>query len=92
MRGAIFVVLLLAGCAASSPVFDRAFGQATRDALAAQIADVGAAERNAGQVVFGLDGPAAVEAVNRYQKSGAEPPAPQNVFAIGLGGEAAGQK
>lgn len=72
----------LAGCAATTPQWDQHFGDATRIALARQIV-APAAARNADPVA-GLDGRAAAQAQQQYQKSFSAA-APANNFVIGDG-------
>jgi len=73
---------LLAACSATTPQWDAHFGDATRIAMARQII-APAAARNADPVA-GMDGRAAAQAQQRYQKSFAEP-APNNAAIIGAG-------
>lgn len=67
---------------ASTPGWDARFGSATRLALAGQVLDVEAGRE--GAPVTGIDGHAAQQAYQRYQKSFSEPP-PRPVFIIGDG-------
>ncbi|MCC2974689.1 hypothetical protein [Massilia sp. IC2-476] len=61
----------LQGCAQTTPQWDRQFGSATRDNLAAQVLDpAAAANRNP---ATGIDGRAAKGAHDRYQQSFAQP-------------------
>lgn len=78
-------VILMAGCVSSSPSFDDQFGQSVPTLRAQQIANPQAAIENQERAVTGMDGRAAREAVDRYYKSFREPPAPTNVFTIGVG-------
>jgi len=73
---------LLTACAATTPQWDAHFGDATRIAMGRQIIAPEAA-RNADPVA-GMDGRAAAQAQQRYQKSFAEP-APNNAAIIGAG-------
>jgi len=73
---------LLAACSATTPQWDAHFGDATRIAQAQQII-APAAARNADPVA-GMDGRAAAQAQQHYQKSFAEP-ASGNGGAIGAG-------
>lgn len=73
---------LLAGCATSTtPQYDSRFGQALRDAKAAQTLN----PTPTGTTAQGLDGKAAREAMDRYQDSFKTPPVPVNVINIGSG-------
>lgn len=67
---------------ASTPGWDARFGSATRLALAGQVLDVEAGRQ--GAPVAGIDGHAAQQVYQRYQKSFSEPP-PRPVFIIGDG-------
>lgn len=73
----------LGGCAATTPDWDQAFGDATRSALAQQISHPEAGQSRA--PVAGLSGPAASAAYARYLKSLGEP-APPAPFIIGVSG------
>ena len=75
----------LAGCAPASPQFDRAFGETVPALRAQQTLNPDAPLANQNKSVDGVDGRAAREAMNRYYKSFAEPPAQTNVFNIGVG-------
>jgi type IV pilus biogenesis protein CpaD/CtpE len=70
------------GCAQTTPQWDRQFGSATRDNLAAQVLDpAAAANRNP---AVGIDGRAAKGAHDRYQSSFAQPEsAPLALINIG---------
>ncbi|MBI5278021.1 MAG: hypothetical protein HY854_16345 [Burkholderiales bacterium] len=79
--------LLAAGCATeqASPV-DANFGRAVNGAKAAQVADPAAATRS--RPAATTDGQAARSAVELYEKTYTQPPAPGAVFNIGIGGGA----
>ena len=79
------LVATLAGCAPTSPEFDRTFGETVPLLRAQQTLNANASVDNQKKSVDGVDGRAAREAINRYHKSFAEPPAPTNVFNIGVG-------
>jgi hypothetical protein len=81
--------VVLAGCAAQSPVLDRKFGAAVQAARAMQAIDPEAG-RTSG-AVDGIDGPAAAAAMERYRASFKTPPASVNVFNIGVGSSAGGR-
>ena len=72
----VATTLLLAGCASSTPQWDRSFGHAVRANLAAQTIDPQAG-RAAG-VAEGMDGKAALNAQKSYARSfgSGEPAAP----------------
>lgn len=80
--------VFLAGCATSTlhttPRWDARFGEATRTLFAQQVLHPAAATD--ARPVDGIDGQAAAATQLRYQKSFAEPPAPANVFTIGVTG------
>lgn len=84
----IATVLALVGalcaCVEPAPRYEAEFGNATRATLNAQIINPNAG--NNADTVTGLDGRAARDAINNYQKSYAKPEKPQNVFNIGVGG------
>ena len=69
----------LQGCVHSTPEWDRQFGTATRDNLAAQVLDPAAAANK--DPAAGMDGRAAKGAHERYQRSFAQPEsAPAPIF------------
>ncbi len=76
--------LILAGCTSLAPNVDSHFGEAANMAKARQIVDLNASQNT--KAPKGLDGVAAVEAVERYQSSFKNPPPSTNVFNIGIGG------
>ena len=75
---------MLSACVEPAPRYEAEFGNATRATLNAQIINPEAG--NNPDPVTGLDGRAARDAINNYQKSYAKPEKPQNVFNIGVGG------
>ncbi len=79
----ITLIGLLTACE-TAPRYEAEFGNATRATLNAQIINPDAG--NNPDPVAGLDGRAARDAINNYQKSYAQPEKPQNVFNIGVGG------
>lgn len=82
-------ILLLAGCANRMPTqVDQRFGEAVNTAKAQQIINPDA-PRNT-DPVMGIDGKAADATADRYHKSFETPPAPTNVFTIGVGGGTSG--
>ena len=74
---------LLTACAETAPRYEAEFGNATRATFNAQIINPDAG--NNPDPVAGLDGRAARDAINNYQKSFAEPDKTQDVFNIGVG-------
>lgn len=79
-------VLALCGCAPTTPVFDSHFGESARVLQAQQTRNPDAPTVNRDRSVDGIDGRAAKQAIDLYQKSFAEPPRPANPFLIGIGG------
>lgn len=76
------VALALGGCASSTPVLDASFGQAVRDARAAQTLNPKASAENT-QPALGIDGKAASEAQKRYVDSFKAPPKTFEIINIG---------
>lgn len=74
----------LAGCATTkTPYLDQKFGEAVNTAKAQQTINPDASLNT--DPVAGLDGQAADAVIDRYHKSYERPPAPTNVFTIGVG-------
>ena len=71
---------LVAGCTTSSPNYDARFGDAVRQARLAMTLNPGPPSTD---LVAGIDGPAAREAMVRYQDSFKAPPPVVNVINIG---------
>ena len=88
----ITTVITLAGiltaCVEPAPRYEAEFGNATRATLKAQIINPDAG--NNPDPVAGLDGRAARDAINNYQKSFAEPKPTENGFNIGVGNNSSG--
>lgn len=80
---------VLGGCAEAPTRTDQMFGDAVRAATASQIIDPDAS-RNLTPPA-GMEGAAAKSTIDRYQKSFEAPPAPVNVFTIGMGGASGGK-
>lgn len=76
------VALALTGCASSTPVLDASFGQAVREARAAQTLNPKASAENT-QPALGIDGKAASEAQKRYVDSFKAPPKTFEIINIG---------
>jgi hypothetical protein len=74
----------LQGCAPTTPQWDRQFGMATRDNLAAQVLDPAAAANR--QPATGIDGRAAKGALERYQRSFAQPESAPPALILNAGG------
>ncbi len=79
----------LAGCAQTSPHWDQNFGQAQRMMMAQQVLNPEAGMK---EVPNSMDGGASRETVIRYRSTFKEPPAPQNVFTIGVGSGGGGAR
>lgn len=78
----------LCACVEPAPRYEAEFGNATRATLNAQIINPNAG--NNPDPVTGLDGRAARDAINNYQKSFAQPQPTENVFNIGVGTDNSG--
>ncbi len=83
----ITTVITLAGiltaCAEPAPRYEAEFGSATRATLNAQIINPDAGNNQ--DPVAGLDGQAANDALENYQKSFAKPEPSPNALNIGVG-------
>ena len=77
----VLAPLWLAGCASSTPEYDKRFGDAVR--LSRQQMTINPQAGSQADPVAGLDGPSAREAVQRYQDSFKAPPPVNNVINIG---------
>ncbi len=87
---ALSAVGLIAACTQPAPRFEAEFGNATRATLNAQIINPNAGSNQ--DPVAGLDGRAARDAINSYQKSFAQPQPTENVFNIGVGTDNSGSR
>ena len=76
---------LLSACTSTTPNLDKQFGQSTRALTAQQIINPNAAIDNAANTVSGIDGRAARDTVDRYQRGFAEPVRTGGSFTIGIG-------
>ena len=81
---ALTLVSVLTACVEPAARYEAEFGSATRATLKAQIINPDAG--NNPDPVAGLDGRAARDAIDNYQKSFAEPKPTENGFNIGVGG------
>lgn len=79
----LLVVAGLAGCMTRAPQLEQRLGEATAAAKAQQTINPDAS-RNTNPVA-GLDGQAANDVIDQYHKSYKQPPAPVNIFNIGVG-------
>ncbi len=73
----------LTGCVQTTPQWDSHFGEAQRMMMAQQVLNPDAGTKS---LTESMDGGASRESVIRYRSTFKEPPAPQNVFTIGVGG------
>lgn len=78
---ALLASSVLAGCSTTTPQLDAVFGQAVREARAAQIINPRASENT--DPVMGIDGKAGAAAQQRYQESFQAPPETFNIINIG---------
>ena len=85
--GAALIILATSGCTSPTPRLDAQFGVSIRQSVDLQLTNPCALYDP--NPVNGLDGVAAVNAARRYESSFAAPPAPANVFAVGVGTGAA---
>ena len=90
MVTAITLAGALSACVEPAPRYEAEFGNATRATLKAQIVNPDAGQNQ--DPVAGLDGRAARDAINSYQKSFSEPQPTENVFNIGVGTNSGGQQ
>lgn len=78
--------LLLVACASrTTPAWDKQFGQAVELSRTQQTLNPKASQNR--DPVTGLDGKAANEAIQRYDKSFRSPEPAPNIFNIGVGGK-----
>lgn len=80
----------LVGCVTKTPYLDQKFGEAVNTAKAQQTINPDASLNT--DPVAGLDGQAAAAVLDNYHKSYESPPAPVNVFTIGVGSGGGGTK
>ncbi|HEY0563820.1 MAG TPA: hypothetical protein VGD04_10865 [Methylophilus sp.] len=77
------VVAMLTACIEPAPRLEAEFGHAVHNTMNAQIINPEASDN--ADPVAGLDGRAARDAVNNYQKSFAKPEPAPNVFNLDVG-------
>ena len=85
---ALTLISVLTACAVPAQRYEAEFGNATRATLRAQFVEPDAG--NNPNPVTGLDGRAARDTINNYQKSFAEPKPTENGFNIGVGNKSSG--
>ena len=83
--GACAVLLNLTACVQPMPRYDSEFGNTIRNTMNAQVINPSAGNNN--DPVAGIDGRAARDAINNYQKSFSTPPPAANVFNLGVGAD-----
>ena len=81
--GACLVLLNIGACTQPMPRYDAEFGNSIRSNMNAQVINPNAGNNN--DPVAGIDGRAARDAVNNYQKSFTTPMPAPNVFNLGVG-------
>ena len=81
--GAYAVLLSLSACTQTMPRYEAEFGENIRNTMKTQVINPDAG--NNPDPVAGIDGRAARDAVNNYQKSFAKPEPAPNVFNLGVG-------
>lgn len=85
---ALSLLALCAGLGGCASHYDARFGDAVRQATAAQVLNPDAG-RDGGQAKLALDGQAASKAVARYRNSFAEPPPTFTILGLGAQGSSA---
>lgn len=78
--------LLAAGCVATTPQTDAAFGGASMALRAQQMRDPAASVNNENRPVDGLEGQAAGNAVDQYYKSFTKPAPAMTILNLGVAG------
>ena len=77
------LAILLNACVATTPEFDRGFGNAVRAAVAAQVIEPGAVRNK--NAPAGIDGSAALAAQRRYQRSFGAPTGVESAMTTSSG-------
>lgn len=80
------ILFAIGGCASITPNFDANFGKSLVAIREAQTRNPAASIANKDKSIDGIEGRVARESIQRYHQSFVEPPAPVNVFNIGVGG------
>lgn len=83
-----FAMIGLTACQATMPRYESEFGDSIRNTFNAQVINPDAS--NNPDPVSGIDGRAARDVINNYQKSFAKPEPAPNVFNLGVGNSDAG--
>ena len=81
----LFIAFGISGCESITPNFDANFGKSLVAIRAAQTKNPMASITNKDKSTDGIEGRVARESIQRYHQSFIEPPAPANVFNIGVG-------
>lgn len=76
----------LVACApTTTPTFDQSFASSSRELRAMQVRQPDAPVANRSKIPDGIDGRAARETIERYERSFGSPPRAVNPFVIGVG-------
>lgn len=86
----VCALLSVVACVPTAPAFEQGFGSSVRTAVAEQTMNPNATQANANKIPEGLDGRAARETMERYQRSFEQAPKQSSPFVIGLGGSGEG--
>lgn len=81
--GAVFAVLIIAGCTSTTPYWDAHFGAAARSVTAQQVINPDASLNQ--DSAEGMDGKAAAGAIEEYRKSYTNPQPQPQALTIGVG-------
>lgn len=81
-------LLALTACAPTTPAFDQDFGSSVRKLQAQQVRNPNATVANQGKLPDGIDGRAARETVERYERTFENPPRQPSTFILGVGSNA----
>ena len=76
--------LALAACVPTSPAFDRSFGDSVKALQAQQVRNPNATVANRDKLPDGIDGRAARETMERYEKSYGSPTPQSSAFSINI--------
>ena len=78
------VPLVLAACVPTSPAFDRSFGDSVKALQAQQVRNPNASLANRDKLPDGIDGRAARETMERYERSFGAPTPQTSAFSINI--------